>query len=50
LNLHSEVKALQATLGISYKDAAHRLYMVSVEKMTIEKKYQGIIDHSSGED
>jgi hypothetical protein len=37
LNLHSEVKALQATLGISYKDAAHRLYMASVEKMTIEK-------------
>jgi hypothetical protein len=36
LNLHSEVKALQATLGISYKDAAHRLYMAEVEKMEIE--------------
>lgn len=36
LNLHSEVKALQETLGICYKDAAHRLYMAEVEKMEVE--------------
>lgn len=38
LNLHSEVKALQETLGISYKDAAHRLYMAEVEKMKVENE------------
>jgi hypothetical protein len=27
------VKALQQTLGISYKDAAHRLYMVKLEQI-----------------
>jgi hypothetical protein len=32
------VKALQATLGISYKDAAHRLYLTEVEKMKTEKQ------------
>jgi len=31
--LHAEVKALQATLGISYKDAAHRLFMAEVERV-----------------
>ena len=31
--LHAEVKALQDTLGISYKDAAHRLYMAEVERL-----------------
>jgi uncharacterized membrane protein YgcG len=29
--LHAEVIALQKKLGISYKDAAHRLYMAEVE-------------------
>ena len=29
--LHDEVKALQKTLGISYKDAAHRLFLAEVE-------------------
>jgi hypothetical protein len=29
--LHAEVKALQATLGISYKDAVHRLFMAEME-------------------
>ncbi|KAF8816599.1 hypothetical protein BYT27DRAFT_7207022 [Phlegmacium glaucopus] len=38
LNLHAEVKALQATLGLSYKDAAHHLYMTEVEKMKLEKQ------------
>ena len=31
--LHAEVKALQGTLGISYKDAAHRLFMAEVERV-----------------
>ena len=31
--LHAEVKALQQTLGISYKDAAHRLFMAEVERV-----------------
>lgn len=31
--LHAEVLALQKTLGISYKDAAHRLFMAEVERV-----------------
>jgi hypothetical protein len=31
--LHAEVKALQDTLGISYKDAAHRLFLAEVERV-----------------
>jgi hypothetical protein len=31
--LHAEIKALQATLGISYKDAAHRLFMAKTEQV-----------------
>lgn len=31
--LHAEVKALQNTLGISYKDAAHRLFMTEGERV-----------------
>ena len=31
--LHEEVKALQQTLGLSYKDAAHRLCMAEVERI-----------------
>ena len=31
--LHAEVKALQKTLGISYKDAAHRLFLAEVERV-----------------
>jgi hypothetical protein len=31
--LHAEVKALQKTLGISYKDAAHRLFLTEVERV-----------------
>ena len=38
LSLHAEVLALQKTLGLSYKDAAHRLYMSEVEKMKAEKQ------------
>ena len=38
LNLHAEVKALQARLGLSYKDAAHRLYFGEVERLKAEKQ------------
>jgi hypothetical protein len=31
--LHAEIKALQDTLGISYKDAAHRLFLAEVERV-----------------
>ena len=31
--LHAEVLALQDRLGISYKDAAHRLFMAEVEQV-----------------
>jgi hypothetical protein len=33
LGLHAEVKALQNQLGLSYKDAAHRLYMAEIQKV-----------------
>ncbi|KIM35092.1 hypothetical protein M413DRAFT_14730 [Hebeloma cylindrosporum] len=35
LSLHAEVLALQETLGISYKDASHRLYMAEMEKIKV---------------
>ncbi|KAF8959893.1 hypothetical protein BDZ97DRAFT_2077742 [Flammula alnicola] len=35
LTLHAEVLALQEKLGISYKDASHRLYMAEVEKLKV---------------
>ena len=31
--LHADIKALQATFGISYKDAAHRLFLTEVERL-----------------
>lgn len=31
LSAHSEILVLQERLGISYKDAAHRLYMAELE-------------------
>jgi hypothetical protein len=31
--LHAEVEALQKTLGISYKDVAHRLFMTEIEQV-----------------
>jgi hypothetical protein len=33
LALHAEITALQSTFGISYKDAAHRLFMAEVEQV-----------------
>jgi len=38
LSLHAEVIALQRTLGISYKDAAHRLYMGELERLKAERR------------
>jgi hypothetical protein len=37
LGLHAEVKALQERLGISYKDASHRLYMTEIEKLKADE-------------
>ena len=33
LILHAKIQALQSKLGISYKDAAHRLFMTEVERV-----------------
>jgi hypothetical protein len=38
VSAHGEVIALQETLGISYKDAAHRLYMAELEKVKAHEK------------
>jgi hypothetical protein len=35
LSAHAEILALQQQYGISYKDAAHRLYMAQVERLKI---------------
>jgi hypothetical protein len=42
LGLHAEVKALQQRLGISYKDASHRLYMTEIEKLKANEKIHKI--------
>jgi hypothetical protein len=36
LVLHAEIKALQHQHGLSYKDAAHRLYHSEVQKLRVE--------------
>ena len=38
LSAHSEVLVLQERLGISYKDAAHWLYMDELEKVKMDQK------------
>lgn len=38
MGFHAEVLALQQRLGISYKDAAHRLYMAALEKLKAEEQ------------
>jgi len=43
LSLHAEIKGLQDRLGLSYKDAAHRLYMSEVEKLRTERHAQRAI-------
>jgi hypothetical protein len=36
LTIHAEVKAMQEKYGLSYKDAAHRLYHSEVQKLKAE--------------
>ena len=38
LGLHAEVLSLRETLGISYKDAVHRLYMTEWEKLKTDDR------------
>jgi hypothetical protein len=38
LELHAEILALQSRLGISYKDAAHRLYSAEMAKLAAEQQ------------
>lgn len=38
LALHAEILALQARFGLSYKDAAHRLYMAEIAKLGAEQQ------------
>ncbi|KAF8809687.1 hypothetical protein BYT27DRAFT_7254402 [Phlegmacium glaucopus] len=38
LSAHAEVLALQERLGISYKDASHRLYMAELERLKSDEK------------
>jgi hypothetical protein len=38
LLLHAEVKALQGRYGLSYKDAAHRLYHSEVQKLSMANR------------
>ncbi|KAM6491587.1 hypothetical protein JOM56_012979 [Amanita muscaria] len=49
LGLHAEVKALQKRLGISYKDASHRLYMAEVERLQAEQRIHRISATVKGE-
>ena len=37
LALHAQVKALQEQYGLSYKDAAHHLYLSQLKVMAIAK-------------
>ena len=38
LSAHNEVVLLQERLGISYKDASHRLYMAELERVKMDQK------------
>ncbi|KAF8811076.1 hypothetical protein BYT27DRAFT_7018481, partial [Phlegmacium glaucopus] len=38
LSAHAEVLALQERLGISYKNASHRLYMAELERLKSDEK------------
>lgn len=44
MGIHADIMALRDTLGISYKDASHRLYMAEWEKLKVDdaahKAYQ----------
>lgn len=38
MGLHADIMTLRDTLGISYKDASHRLYMAEWEKLKIDDR------------
>ena len=38
MSAHADVLSLQNRLGISYKDASHRLYMAEIEKLKSDQK------------
>ena len=40
MGLHAEVMSLCETLGISYKDACHRLYMAECDKLKTDDRTQ----------
>jgi hypothetical protein len=41
--IHAEILAMQSRWGISYKDAAHRLYLAEVEKFRVAKQAKNAI-------
>lgn len=40
MGLHAEIMSLRDTLGLSYKDASHRLYMAEWEKLKTDDRTQ----------
>jgi hypothetical protein len=38
MGLHAEIMSLRETLGISYKDASHRLYMAEWDKVKTDER------------
>ena len=40
MGLHTEILALRDKLGISYKDACHRLYMTAYKKLKVDDRMQ----------
>ena len=44
LGLHAEIMSLHETLGISYKDASHRLYMAEWEKLKTDARTQKVFN------
>ena len=38
MGLHAEILSLRDRLGISYKDACHRLYMTEWEKLKVDEQ------------
>ena len=38
MGLHAEIVALRDSLGITYKDASHRLYMTEWEKVKTDER------------
>jgi hypothetical protein len=49
LNLHAEIIAMQSRWGLSYKDAAHRLYLAELEKMRAYKEAENAMIRISGQ-